>query len=88
MKMIGNLNVSIRKSHRPIHLFLHCLWLLGKEPVCQCRKYETRVRSRGQEDPLEEGTATHSVCLPGESHGQRSLVGDRAWGHAELDTGE
>ena len=24
---------------------------------------------------LEEGTATHSVFLPGESRGQRSLVG-------------
>ena len=24
---------------------------------------------------LEEEMATHSVCLPGESHGQRSLVG-------------
>ena len=27
----------------------------------------------GQEDPLEEGTGAHSVCLPGESHAQRSL---------------
>ena len=25
--------------------------------------------------PLEEEIATHSVFLPGESHGQRSLVG-------------
>ena len=32
-------------------------------------------RSLGGEDPLEEGMATHSVFLPGESHGQRSLVG-------------
>ena len=29
----------------------------------------------GQEDPLEEGMATTPVFLPGESHGQRSLVG-------------
>ena len=29
----------------------------------------------GQEDCLEEGMATHSRILPGESHGQRSLVG-------------
>ena len=34
-----------------------------------------RVRFLGQEDPLEEGMATHSVFLPGESHGQRSLAG-------------
>ena len=35
---------------------------------------ETRVQSLGQEDPLEEGMATHSA-LTGEFHGQRSLAG-------------
>ena len=29
----------------------------------------------GSEDSLEEGMATAPVLLPGESHGQRSLVG-------------
>ena len=29
----------------------------------------------GWEDPLKEGMATHSSILPGESHGQRGLVG-------------
>ena len=29
-----------------------------------------------------------SVFLPGESHGQRSLVGYSPWGHKELDTTE
>ena len=38
-------------------------------------KRETQVRSLGQEDPLEEGMETHSAVLPGESHGQKSLVG-------------
>ena len=28
------------------------------------------------------------VFLPGESHGQRSLVGYGPWGHKELDTTE
>ena len=28
------------------------------------------------------------VFLPGESHGQRSLVGYSSWGHKELDTTE
>ena len=37
---------------------------------------ETQVQSLGQEDPLEEDMATNSVFLPGESHRQRSLVGD------------
>ena len=36
------------------------------------------VQSLGQEDPLEEGMATH---LPRESHGQRSLEGYNPWGH-------
>ena len=33
------------------------------------------------EDPLEEGTATTPLCSPGESHGQRSLVGYSPRGH-------
>ena len=44
----------------------------GEEPTCQCRRHK---RPLGWEDPLEEGMATHSRFLPGESHGQRSLVG-------------
>ena len=32
---------------------------------------ETQVQFLGQEDPLEEGTATHSsILLPGESQGR------------------
>ena len=30
----------------------------------------------------------HSLFLPGESQGQRSLVGCRLWGHTESDTTE
>ena len=36
---------------------------------------EQRVQSLGQDDPPEKVMATHSIILPGESHGQRSLVG-------------
>ena len=36
---------------------------------------ETQVRSLGWDDALEKGMATPPVFLPGESHGQRSLVG-------------
>ena len=36
---------------------------------------EAQILSLGWEDPLEEGIATHSVFLPGEAHGQRSLAG-------------
>ena len=36
---------------------------------------ERWVLSLSWEDPLEEGMKPTSVLLPGESHGQRSLVG-------------
>ena len=39
----------------------------GKESTCQCRTQEMRVQSLGKEDPLEEGMATHSSVLAGES---------------------
>ena len=50
--------------------------------------WETGVRSLGWEDPLEEEMATHSVFLPGESHGQRSLVEYGPCGRKESDTTE
>ena len=36
---------------------------------------EARFQFLCQEDPLEKETATHSIFLPGKSHGQRSLRG-------------
>ena len=47
---------------------------------------EDPVQSLDQEDTLEKEMATHS--LPGESHGQRSLVGYSPQGHKELDMTE
>ena len=38
-------------------------------------KQESWVRSLGWEDPMEKEIATILVFLPGEFHGQRSLVG-------------
>ena len=40
---------------------------------------ETWVRSLGLEDPMEKG-------IPGEFHGQKSLVGYSPWGPKESDT--
>ena len=37
---------------------------------------------------LEKEMATTPVFLPGESQGQRSLVGCHLWGHTGLDTTE
>ena len=49
---------------------------------------ETRVCSLGWEDPLEEEMAAHSIFLPGEFNGQRSLVGYSPWGCKESDKTE
>ena len=49
---------------------------VGKNPPAMWETQETQVKSLGQEDPLEEDVATTPVLLPGEFHGQRSLVGD------------
>ena len=48
---------------------------------------ETQVQSLGQEGSLEKGITTHyhyPVFLPGEFHGQRSLVGCSPWGCRRL----
>ena len=47
---------------------------------------ETWVRSLGLDDPLGDGNENHTPgFLPGEFHGQRSLVGYSPWGHRESD---
>ena len=51
--------------------------LIKNLPVMQ----EIWVQSLGQEDLLEKDMATHSSILPGESRGQRSLMGYCPWGH-------
>ena len=40
---------------------------------------ETWLQSLGQEDPVEKEMATTAVFLPGQSHGQRNLVGYSPW---------
>ena len=43
--------------------------------------------SLGGDNPLQKEMATHSIFLPGESHGQRSLAGYIAHSIAESWTG-
>ena len=50
--------------------------------------HKTCVRSLGREDPLEKGMAAQFSILAGKTHGQRSLVGYRAWDHKESDMTE
>ena len=49
---------------------------------------ETRVPSLGWEDPLEKEMASTLVFLPGEFHGQKSLVGYSPWDQKKSDTAE
>ena len=56
---------------------------VGKESSCRT---ETRVRSLGREDPWKMKWLPTPVFLPGESHGQRSLVGYSPWSRKESDT--
>ena len=53
-------------------------------PVMQ----DTRVQSLSWEDPLRRDWHPTPVFLPGESHGQRSLVGFSPWSHRESDATE
>ena len=47
---------------------------------------ETRVRSLGQEDPLEKEMATHSSILAWKIPWTEEPVGDSPWGRKESDT--
>ena len=50
---------------------------------------QTWLWSLGQEDPLEREWKPTPVFFPGESHGQRSMVGDNSpWARKESDTTE
>ena len=49
---------------------------------------ETQVRSLDWEDPLEKAMKPTPVFLPGESNGQRNLVGCSPWDRTELNMTE
>ena len=50
--------------------------------------WKTQVRSLGQEDPWRREWLPIPVLLPGEFHGQRSLVNYSPWGRKESHTTE
>ena len=55
-----------------------------KNPPAMQEPQETWVRSQGWEDPLQERIATHSIFLPGEFHGRRSLAGLQSMGSQKV----
>ena len=61
--------------------------LIGKELACQCRKHKRLgFNPLGQENPWRRVWQPTPVFLPGEFHGERSLVGYNLWGHKTSDT--
>ena len=58
-------------------------WLSGKELACQCRMHG--FNSWVGNIPWRRKWQLTPVFLPGESHGQESLVGYSPWGHKESD---
>ena len=61
----------------------------GKEPVCQCRGHKRcGFNPWVRKIPLRRVWQPTPVFLPGESHGQRSLVVYSPWDHKEPDTTE
>ena len=64
-------------------------WRSGKESACHCRRCK-RHRSHpwAGNVPQRREWQNTPVFLPGEFHGQRSLVGHSPWGCRESDTTE
>ena len=61
----------------------------GKEPACCCRRHKRfRFDLWVRKTPWRRAELPTPVFLPGESHGQRSLMGCSPWGHRESDTTE
>ena len=59
----------------------------GKEPTYHCKEYKGRGCDLWVKDPLEKDVwQTIPLFLPGESHGQRRLVGYSPWGMAKSQT--
>ena len=68
---------------KPYRSFSLPRWLSGQESACGC---ETRIRSLGQKDALEEEMATHSSILAWEIPGTEEPGGLRSMGSQESDT--
>ena len=59
----------------------------GKEPACQCRRHKRHgFGPQIGKIPWRRAWQPTPVLLPGESHGQGSLVSYSPWDRKELDT--
>ena len=64
-------------------------WSNGKESTCQCGRYRRRrLDPWAEKIPWRRKWQPTPVFLPGESHGQRNLVGYSPWSHKGSDMTE
>ena len=71
-----------------MHLCIYVCVPLGFSGGSDCKESACSAGDLGWEDPMEKGMATHSVFLPGEFHGQRSLASYSPWDCKESDMTE
>ena len=79
----GN-SVHVSQVLNSLHVYIACVYYWGFSSVTMV---ENPSADTGDTGPIP-GSRRCPGVLPGESHGQRSLVGYSAWGRKELDTTE
>ena len=70
------------------HVYIYIYYIGGSAATESAYNAEDPVLISGFGRRPGEGNGNPLVFLPGESHGQRSLVGYRSWGCRESDTTE
>ena len=77
----------LTRPSAPFHI-MYC-GASGKEPTCQCRRWKRcRLDPWVGKIPWRRARQPTPVLLPGESHGQKSLVGCSPWGCRKANTTE
>ena len=79
---------DIQQDDSLIHIKLYGASLVAQTVKNLPAMQETWVLSLGWEDPLRREWQPTPVFLPGESHGQRVLVGYSPWGRKQSDMAE
>ena len=77
---------SLDKSF--VNIFAHSMAQIVKNLPAMREIWSISGSGRPGFDPWRREWLPARVLLPGESHGQRSLVGYSPWDHKELDTTE
>ena len=99
ISFIINVCVSVQYTYIYVFVQVFCIYMVytrssqvtqsGKEPSCQCRRYRRRRFDPWiRKIPWRRAQKPTPVFLPGESNGQRSLMGYSPQGCKKLDTTE